>query len=111
MLAISSANAAVVPSSQVIQKQQSIYTSQQISALLDSSEVQANLIKLGVNPADAKMRISHMTDQELASFHEQMQDMPAGGGVVGTIVTVLVVLAVLDVVGITDVYSFIRPIN
>ena len=40
----------------------------------------------------------------------QINDAPAGSGIVGTIVTVLVVVAVLDLLGITDAYSFIDPI-
>lgn len=103
--------AAVVPSNNVIEQQQGLYNKQQILTLIDSSEMQQKLVSLGVDPANAKSRIANMTNQELSQFNTQLSDMPAGAGVVGVIVTVLVVLAVLDVVGITDVYSFIRPIN
>jgi hypothetical protein len=108
---MSTAFAAVVPSINVIEQQQGLYNKQQILTLIDSSEMQQKLVSLGVDPANAKSRIANMTNQELSQFNTQLSDMPAGAGVVGVIVTVLVVLAVLDVVGITDVYSFIRPIN
>jgi hypothetical protein len=78
-------------------------------AFVDSDAVQQKLAALGVNQANAKMRIANMTQEELASLNTQMNEMPAGG-IVGTVVTVLVVVAVLDVMGITDVYPFIRPI-
>ena len=51
-----------------------------------------------------------MTQSELNSLNEQMNNMPAGG-IVGAIVTVLAVVALLDLFGVTDVYPFIRPIN
>ena len=108
---ISSSYAGVVSSEQVIVQQQSLYSKQQVLEMLNSAEVQAKLVTLGVSVEDAEMRIASMTDQELAQLNTQMNDMPAAGEIVGVIVTVLVVLAVLDVLGVTDVYSFIRPIN
>ncbi|MFT6898509.1 MAG: Mg2+ and Co2+ transporter CorA [Paraglaciecola sp.] len=102
--------AAVYSSGDVLQTQQMDYKKQQILSMVDSADVQQQLVALGVNSADAKARIGHMTDNELTALNQQMNDMPAGG-IVGTIVTVLVVIAVLDVLGITDVYPFIRPIN
>ncbi|MBA6337291.1 MULTISPECIES: PA2779 family protein [unclassified Colwellia] len=111
LFSISNAFGAVIPSSNVIQQQQSLYNTQQVLSLLDGAEVQEKLVSLGVNVADARTRVANMTQQELNTFNSTLNDMPAASGVVGTIVTVLVVLAVLDVMGITDVYSFIRPIN
>ena len=108
---ISSSYAGVVSSEQVIVQQQSLYSKQQVLEMLNSAEVQAKLVTLGVSVEDAEVRIASMTDQELAQLNTQMNDMPAAGEIVGVIVTVLVVLAVLDVLGVTDVYSFIRPIN
>jgi hypothetical protein len=102
--------AGVYSSGDVLQTQHMDYKKQQILSMVDSADVQQQLVALGVNSADAKARIGHMTDNELAALNQQMNDMPAGG-IVGTIVTVLVVIAVLDVLGITDVYPFIRPIN
>ncbi len=105
------AHAGVIPAEQVINQQQHQYNKQQILAMVETTEVQQKLVSLGVSPEDAKSRIANMTNDELAQFNEQMENLPAGGGIVGTIITVLVVIAVLDVLGVTDVYSFIRPIN
>lgn len=109
---ISGAYAGIVSSEQVIVQQQSIYSKQQVLEMLDSGEVQDKLVSLGVSLEDAEMRIASMTDQEINQLNSQMNDMPAAaGGIVGVVVTVLVVLVVLDLVGVTDVFSFIRPIN
>ncbi|UJF21441.1 PA2779 family protein [Shewanella sp. OMA3-2] len=108
---ISSTYAGVISSEQVIVQQQSIYNKQQVLEMLDNVEVQDKLVALGVSIDDAEMRIASMTDQELNQLNTQMNEMPAAAGIVGVVVTVLVVLVVLDLVGVTDVFSFIRPIN
>lgn len=99
-----------VSSAAVIEQQRSAITKQQILSMVDSAEVQQQLVALGVTPEDAKNRISHLTSAELAQLNMQINDAPAGSGIVGTIFTVLVVVAVLDLLGITDAYSFIDPI-
>ncbi|MBV2129215.1 PA2779 family protein [Rheinheimera sp. SM2107] len=104
------ATAGVYSSDQVIAEQQHQYNKQQVLAFVDTTEVQSKLIALGVDPADAKLRIANMTDAELETFNSKLNELPSGG-IVGTIVTVLVVVAVLDLMGITDVYPFIRPIG
>lgn len=109
-ITMGTASAGVYSSGDVLQTQHQDYKKQQIIGMIDSADVQQQLVALGVSSQDAKTRIASMTDSELNSLNEQMNDMPAGG-IVGTIVTVLVVIAVLDVLGITDVYPFIRPIN
>ncbi|MBB1317999.1 PA2779 family protein [Shewanella sp. SR43-4] len=109
---ISTTYAGVISSEQVIVQQKNIYNKQQVIAMLSNVDVQNKLVALGVSMEDAEMRIASMTDQELNQLNTQMNDMPAAaGGVVGVVVTVLVVLVVLDLVGVTDVFSFIRPIN
>lgn len=109
ILSLGQATAGVYSSEQAITSQQYQYNKQQVLSLVDSAEVQQKLMNLGVSPADAKLRIASMTNNELQAFNQQMNEAPAGG-ILGTIVTVLVVVAVLDLMGITDVYPFIRPI-
>lgn len=109
VLSLGQATAGVYSSEQAITSQQYQYNKQQVLNLVDSAEVQQKLMNLGVSPADAKLRIASMTNNELQAFNQQMNEAPAGG-IIGTIVTVLVVVAILDLMGITDVYPFIRPI-
>ncbi|MBA6391176.1 PA2779 family protein [Colwellia sp. BRX10-3] len=99
-----------VSSAVVIEQQRSAITKQQILSMVDSDEVQQQLVALGVSSADAVNRINNLTSAELSQLNMQINDAPAGSGIVGTIVTVLVVVAVLDLLGITDAYSFIDPI-
>ncbi len=101
----------VYMSNDVVAQQQFHYDKARLLAAVDSAEVESKLRALGVSPEDAKSRISYMTPAEMASFQHELDNLPAGQGIVGAVVTVLVVIALLDVLGVTDVYPFIRPIN
>ena len=109
-ISLSTASAGVYTSNDVLNQAQYQFSKQQVLTMVDSQDVLAQLEQLGVNPIDAKNRINNMTQSELNSLNEQMNNMPAGG-IVGAIVTVLAVVALLDLFGVTDVYPFIRPIN
>lgn len=104
-----SSHAGVYTSDQVIQSEQFNFNKQQVLSMFDETNVQDQLIALGVSKEDALVRLNAMTPYEVSELNKQLNDAPAGG-IVGTIVTVLVVVAVLDLMGITDVYPFIRPL-
>ncbi len=99
----------VISSDEIMGAEQSQYNKQQVLTYVDSDAVQAELVALGVDVADAKARIANMTDAEIAALNRQMQDMPAAG-IASTVMTVLVVVVVLDMLGVTDVFSFVNPV-
>jgi len=101
----------VVSSDEVMVTEQQRYNQQQLLSFVDSDAVKAKLVALGVDSMDAKNRIASMTGSEIAALNSQIQELPAGGGVAGTVLTVLIVLVVLDLIGVTDVFSFIDPIS
>tara|TARA_R110002050_G_scaffold191458_4_gene326231 strand:- start:3855 stop:4226 length:372 start_codon:yes stop_codon:yes gene_type:complete len=105
-----SANAGAISSAQVIAQHQFEVNKQQILGMVDSDDVQKKLVALGVSVKDAKSRINNLTPNEIMQLNAQINEAPAGSGIVGTVVTVLVVVAVLDLLGVTDAFSFIDPI-
>ena len=100
----------IVSSTEAVQMQNTVYQKSQIIDMMSSEQVRQKLVALGVDQQQAMERINNMTPAEIDSLNTQLNDAPAGAGIVGTIVTVMVVVAVLDVMGITDVYPFIRPL-
>jgi hypothetical protein len=68
-------------------------------------EVRSTLLSMGVNPAEAEVRLDALTDQELVMRNEQMDQMPAGGSILGVLGAVLVVLIVLELLGVTNVFT------
>lgn len=57
--------------------------------------VEQQLIKLGVDPADAFERVNQMTDQQIHSVQGQISELPAGAGVSTTNLLLIVILVIL----------------
>ncbi|WJG09058.1 PA2779 family protein [Aliiglaciecola sp. LCG003] len=104
-------HADVVTSDSILAERGVAYNKQQILAMVSDTEVQNKLASLGVSQADAIARINNMTPDEVNALNQQLNDAPAGAGLIGVVVTVLVVVAVLDLLGVTDAYPFIRPVG
>ncbi|AGA35400.1 hypothetical protein TVNIR_3772 [Thioalkalivibrio nitratireducens DSM 14787] len=76
---------------------------------LDSQELGSALARLGVDPADARARVARLTDAEAAELHARLDAIPVGAGALETVLIVLLVFVITDALGITDVFSFVRP--
>lgn len=98
------AYADMVATEDLLAEQQAVIDRTTLLASLDRHEVREALIMRGVEPDNAKERVSNMTDQELASLNKQIDELPAGGGVLGTILLVMLILLLTDLAGWTDVY-------
>jgi hypothetical protein len=75
-----------------------------VSAFFDRAEVQSLLQHRGVDAADAQARVARLTASELASLAVHIDTLPAGEGVLETLVFVLVVFMLLDIAGVTDIF-------
>lgn len=81
---------------------------QQLHHFLERDDVRAQLIDLGVNPAEAQARVDRLSDQEVMSAAQRMQQLPAGGDAVAAVALLFVVLIITDILGYTDIFTFIR---
>jgi hypothetical protein len=75
----------------------------QVRSALDRAQVQQALQQRGVDPAQLKGRVD-----ALASH---MDELPAGGDVLGLLFAVFVILLVTDILGLTKVFPFTRPVR
>ncbi len=76
---------------------------------LRTDEVKNEMIRLGVDPAEAEARLAALSDDEVASMVRQMDADSAGaGGLVGALLTVFVILLVTDLLCLTRVFRFTR---
>lgn len=82
-----------------------------VLGLLERADVRQALEQHGVNPNDARSRVAAMTDDEVAQLSQKLDEVPAGGDVLGVIVFVFLVLLVTDILGFTKVFPFTRPIR
>lgn len=76
----------------------------QVSAYLARDNVRNALLGYGVSNDMVDERVASLTDGEVLQIHDQLEQLPAGQGVLGTVLTVLVILILLDVAGVTDIF-------
>jgi len=77
---------------------------------LQKKELQNQMIGLGVDPAMVISRVENMTEAEVISLNEKIQEMPAGEGILGLIVLLFIVFIITDALGVTDVFNFVHPL-
>lgn len=76
-----------------------------IQGALARADVRDELVRLGVDPVAAGERIASLSDAELASVAGQLEELPAGGSLLGVIGIVFVVLLILELTGVTDIFK------
>ncbi|MDX1357105.1 MAG: PA2779 family protein [Halomonas venusta] len=81
---------------------------ERINEILSRADVQEALLKQGVDLDDVEARVAALSDAEAQQMAEQLEQLPAGAGVVGALFAVFVILLVTDILGLTDVYPFTR---
>ena len=101
-------NAAIVSTSDLVATEQSKVGRESLLNSLEREEVRTALTSQGVDLEMAKQRVSSMTDEEVRALNQKLDEMPAGGGVVATVVIIFLVLVITDILGWTDVYPFVN---
>jgi hypothetical protein len=82
-----------------------------IRAFLDREDVRVQLQRQGVSPEQAKARVNALTDDEVQRVAGRLDQLPAGGDILGVLLTVFVILLITDILGFTKVFSFTHPIK
>ncbi len=83
----------------------------ELQSLLQRDEVQSQLTDMGVSVAAVEQRVAAMTDAEVAQLTTELDEMPAGSGLLGAAVLIFVVFVITDAIGATDIFTFVRPVN
>ena len=82
---------------------------ERVLGALARPDVQSQLEKMGVDPADARARVQALPDEDVATLAQRMDSMPAGGdSFLGVLLFVFVLLLVTDILGLTKVFPFTR---
>lgn len=76
----------------------------EVQALLARAEVQQAMIDMGVDPAQAHLRVASLSEAELAQLQGKLDTLPAGG-ILGLIGAVFVILLILEVTGVVDIFK------
>ena len=86
---------------------------EKVRAFLDRRDVQNVLTSQGIDPLEARARVDSLSDAEVQAIADRIDELPAGGGLLGALLLIavvfLVVLIILDLTGATDIFTFIHP--
>jgi len=79
---------------------------------LARQDVQKAFIAQGIDPVEARARIDSLSDDEVIRIADQIDRLPAGGGVIEFLLVIIlvafIVLVITDLTGATDVFPFIK---
>lgn len=104
------ARAALIATDQVIGDSQG--ERGKVDAFLQRQDVRAQMMALGVDPAEAQARVASLSDREVGRIAGQIDRLPAGQGVVvavvGAAVLIFLVLLVTDLLGLTHIFPFVN---
>ena len=110
---VHSAQARMIDTNTVIAAQQKEANREQVAVFLGREDVQKVMEQHGVDTVEAQKRVASLSDAELAKISRAMEQMPAGGDglgtVVGAAVLIFLVLLITDILGFTHVFSFVKP--
>ena len=76
-----------------------------VSRALATTQAREQLQALGVGHAEVEARLARLTDSELSTLADRIDQAPAGAGVLEVVGIVFVVLLILEAVGVIDVFK------
>ncbi len=102
------AQAAMIGTGQIMDHQQAQQDRAHVKTLLKRTDLAAQLKGAGVDPTQLQARVDALTDGEVALLAEQLDQLPAGSGILGTAVFIFLVLLATDILGYTEVFPFVK---
>lgn len=103
--------AELVTTKQVLNQTQADSNRIKVRAFFERADAQHQLEKMGIDARVAKTRVDNLTDEEVAQLAQQIDELPAGGGMGTVFVAAAVVFLVLlftDLMGWTDIFPFVK---
>jgi hypothetical protein len=83
-----------------------------IHSLMAREDIQAALVREGIDPREAQARADSLSDAEAVRLAGAIETLPAGGSslglIVGAILLVFIILLITDILGYTDVFPFTK---
>jgi hypothetical protein len=110
-LPLGAAQAALITTDQVI-GDAARHDRGKVDAFLQRQDVRDQMVAFGVDPDEAKARVASLSDSEIRQIAGQIDQLPAGQGVlvalVGAAVFIFIVLLITDLLGLTHIFPFVR---
>ena len=108
----SQAMAALVGTERVFDAERVQNARELIHSLMAREDIQAALVREGIDPQEAQARAESLSDAEAVRLAGAIETLPAGGSslgiIVGAILLVFILLLITDILGYTDVFPFTK---
>ncbi|MEE8380099.1 MAG: PA2779 family protein [Gammaproteobacteria bacterium] len=102
------AQAGMIGTDQIISSTQTQSDRAHLIESLSRADLADQLRSAGVDPVQLQDRVASLTDAEVAMLNTQLDELPAGGGILETAVFIFVVLLITDVLGYTEIFPFVK---
>ena len=83
-----------------------------LKTLISRNDMKRSLISRGIDPNEAVARVDSLSDSEVISLADKINQVPAGGdafgAIIGAALIVFLVLLVTDILGYTDIFPFVK---
>lgn len=93
-----SAVAALVETETMLDMSRSQQARETLKQFMAREDVKSAIIAQGVDPAEADARLNSLTDAEVIQLADQINQLPAGGDVLGLLIAVLVIVILVLVI-------------
>jgi hypothetical protein len=104
------ANAAMIGTESAVDQTVVAQNRDKVEAFMSRTDVREQFQKMGLSAEDAKSRVASMTDQEINKVAGRIDEMPAGGSTLGTLLIVglviFIVLLITDILGWTKIFPW-----
>jgi hypothetical protein len=109
------AQADLVPTDRVLEGTAGVDDRAQVQQFLAREDVQLELKRQGVDPAEAAARVNSLSEAEVSQLADVIRQDPAGSGavgaVIGAVVLIFIILLITDILGLTKVFPFTRSMR
>ena len=109
---VQSVPAAMIDTETVMDSSRGREAREYLHQLMARKDMQAAIVAQGIDPNEAWSRINSLSDNEVIRIADQIDQLPAGGGLVEFLLIIIlagfIVLVILDLTGVTDVFPFIK---
>ena len=114
-LPINMARAAMVTTDQVVEQSALAAERARVLTFMAREDVREQLRALGIEPDEALERTASLSDAEIQEIAGHLDQLPAGEGALGIVLAVLLiivlVLVITDLLGVTNAFTFIKPVS
>lgn len=100
--------AGMVGTAEVLAAEQRLDLEERVVSFLKRQEVRDQLVGQGVDPATVEERVAAMSDEEIRTLAGRIDELPAGGDIIGAAVIIFLVLLFTDIMGYTDIFPFVK---